>query len=126
MNETNIANLFTEATKQEVARRKAEKEQHINRIWAAMVKGFQEVDPTLAAKWGARKPAGYVGKTGNPGLSMYCGNLKLSVLVEFNPATDLYLLGNNKDGCDEIEALTTVLTPEEIAPAIIEYLNKTT
>lgn len=103
---------------------KQQAEQHINRIWKAMVAGFQAVDPTLATQWGVHKPAGYVSKKArNPGLSMYCQNSRLSILVEYNPATGLYLLSTNRDGQEAIEPLTTVLAPEAIAPAIMEFMK---
>ena len=107
MSETNTTNLLAEEIKQNIALQKAEYERHINRMWKAMVKGFQEVDPLLATKWGARKPAGFVSdEANNPGLVMHCDNLKLSVIVEFNPSTAVYLLGIHKDDNDVTEPLT--------------------
>lgn len=124
MSETNTTNLLAEEIKQSLARQKAEHEEHINRMWKAMVKGFQEVDPLLATKWGVRQPAGFVNeKANNPGLAMRCDNLKLSVIVEFNPSTAVYLLGIHKDDNDVTEPLTTVLSPEEIAPELIKALS---
>lgn len=128
MNDNRTVNLLTEAVKQnmekEIAQQKAEYEKHINRMWRAMVKGFQEVDPLLATKWGVRQPAGFVSKeSNNPGLVMHCDNLKLSVVAEFDIETAVYLLSIHKDDIDEIEPLTTVLTPEEIAPEVIKALS---
>lgn len=103
---------------------KQQHQQHINRIWHAMVAGFQATDPTLAAQWGAHQPAGYVSQqAGNPGLSMYCAKHHLSILVEYNPRTSLYFISTARDGHDEKQPLTTVLAPEAIAPAIIQYLQ---
>ena len=127
MSETDTANLLTEGIKQtiekKIAQQKAEHEKHINRMWRAMVKGFQEVNPMLATKWGVRQPAGFVSeKAHNPGLAMRCDNLKLTVVVEFSPSMAVYLLGIRKDGNDVTEPLTTVLSPEEIAPELIKAL----
>lgn len=98
----------------------------VNAIWRAMVAGFQATDPTLAAQWGVHKPAGFVSSTtGNPGLSMYCQNSEISILVEYNTETALYLLSYKKDGQDNIEPLATVLSPEAIAPAIIAFMKPT-
>ena len=99
-------------------------EQLINLIWRAMVGGFQDVDPMLATKWGVHQPAGFVGKdTSNPGLSMYCEKMALSITVEYNYTTGVYLISSMPDGGNEIEPITAVLTPEEIAPAIIQYME---
>lgn len=102
------------------------KNKHIvNTIWRSMVAGFQATDPTLATQWGVHKPAGFVsGTTGNPGLSMYCHARQLSILVEYNAETALYLLSYKRDGQDNIEPLATVLAPEAIAPVIIDFLSE--
>lgn len=99
-------------------------EQLINLMWKAMVGGFQDTDPMLATKWGVHKPAGFVDKdTSNPGLSMYCEKAALSITVEYNYTTGVYLVSSKQDGSNQIEPITAVLTPEEIAPAIIQYME---
>lgn len=108
-----------------IEEKRRESELRINMMWKAMVSGFQAIDPTLAMRWGARQPAGFVGKqSGNPGLSMYCDKAKLSIVVEYNANTLTYLISYEHDESKIVEPLTTVLSLDEIAPAIIQFLGK--
>lgn len=104
---------------------KIEAERIINMMWRVLVEGFQKIDPTLATKWGARQPEGFVdAKTGNPGFSMFCDNLLTSFLVEYNTATMVYLLTAVQGERNAVHIpITAVLDAKEMAPTLVEWVK---